>query len=758
MTHEPQNDEKHHPSNHTKRWLSDPTRVASHLKKSLRRDRIAKLIITSCGLSVIVAVFGIIFLIFKEVVPLFSPANKSKVEIAYPDLRAFEPAAISMGGYLETYALVGKSGQLRFYNMDGTQISFDRSTLPQAKEVELLSARFYGSSLSMVWEDGSGVLMKVSFIPRFPKNQPRTIEPTVKIIHEFPPLDKPPKAVYLRKGEGQLTRFAIFQDRSHIYEVTPDAEEEDDLFGDDDSSPVSTSLPIPSGQSIVKAALSNQGELVIASLDNGKLMSFQWDSDSESFTKRSFEGLDSEVTGLGYSYGDRSILVATADKKLSSWQLTRSENHRKWLKTKTFPDTMQSIRWLSHSYRDKTLLTLDQGGTARLYYLTSETQLLEFDQRLKLVTLAPRNNGLLGVNEQNQLIKWKLDLAHPEVTLGTLLSRVWYLDYNEPDLVWQSTGGSDEYEPKLSIVPLVFGTLKGTFYSLVFALPLSLLGAIYLSQFASKRIKGMVKPIIELMAALPSVVIGFLAALWLAPFLEQALTSMGLFMILFPILLFCFLTSWPFLRALPLLRPFERGYEFIILIPIFVIAWYAAQMLAPGVEQQFFDGSLTSWIFQNLGMSYDSRNSIVISFALGLTVIPIILSISEDSLSSVPPALSASSLALGASRWQTVWRLIVPSALPGIFAATMIGIGRAIGETMIVLMATGNTPIMDPSPLNGFRTLAANIAVEIAEAPVGGSLYRTLFLCAVILFCLTFVLNTTSELVRQSLRNKYGKF
>src|SRR5690606_12501173 len=106
---------------------------------------------------------------------------------------------------------------------------------------------------------------------------------------------------------------------------------------------------------------------------------------------------------------------------------------------------------------------------------------------------------------------------------------------------------------------------------------------------------------------------------------------------------------------------------------------------------------------------------------------------------------------------QTVWRIIVPSASPGIFAAVMIGLGRAVGETMIVLMATGNTPIMDWSPFNGMRTLSANIAVEIPEAPVGETLYRTLFLCAVILFVMTFVLNTGAELIRHRLRQKYGR-
>jgi phosphate transport system permease protein len=141
---------------------------------------------------------------------------------------------------------------------------------------------------------------------------------------------------------------------------------------------------------------------------------------------------------------------------------------------------------------------------------------------------------------------------------------------------------------------------------------------------------------------------------------------------------------------------------------------------------------------------------------MGFAVIPIIFSVSEDAFSNVPRTLVAGSLALGATRWQTVTRVVLPTASPGIFSAIMIGFGRAVGETMIVLMATGNTPIMDWNPFNGFRTLSANIAVEIPEAPHGGTLYRTLFLAALLLFLLTFAVNTIAELVRQHLRNRYA--
>jgi phosphate transport system permease protein len=193
------------------------------------------------------------------------------------------------------------------------------------------------------------------------------------------------------------------------------------------------------------------------------------------------------------------------------------------------------------------------------------------------------------------------------------------------------------------------------------------------------------------------------------------------------------------------------------MVPVLLAGTGLAMLLVPVLERWMFDGNFRAWLYEVMHTRLDQRNSIIIAFGLGLAVIPIIFSIAEDSLSTVPHSLAAASMALGASRWQTLWRVVLPSGSPGIFAGTMIGFGRAVGETMIVLMATGNTPILDWSPFNGMRTLSANIAVEIPEAPVGGTLYRVLFLCAVLLFLLTFLLNTAAELVRQRLRRRYGR-
>jgi phosphate transport system permease protein len=185
-------------------------------------------------------------------------------------------------------------------------------------------------------------------------------------------------------------------------------------------------------------------------------------------------------------------------------------------------------------------------------------------------------------------------------------------------------------------------------------------------------------------------------------------------------------------------------------------AWLSVELSQP-LERLAFGGSFSDWLYASTGLRYDQRNAIVVGLAMGFAVIPAIFAISEDAFSNVPRSLVSGSLALGANRWQTVTRVVLPTASPGIFSAIMIGFGRAVGETMIVLMAAGNTPILDWNPFNGFRTLSANIATEIPEAPHGGTLYRTLFLAALILFAFTFIINTMAELVRQRLRRRYAE-
>jgi phosphate transport system permease protein len=152
--------------------------------------------------------------------------------------------------------------------------------------------------------------------------------------------------------------------------------------------------------------------------------------------------------------------------------------------------------------------------------------------------------------------------------------------------------------------------------------------------------------------------------------------------------------------------------------------------------------------------SYQERNALLVGGILGFAIIPLIYTLADDALQSVPQHLRSASLGCGATVWQTTTRVVVPTAMSGLFSALMIGFGRAIGETMVVLMAAGNTPLMDVNPFNGYRTLSATLATELPEAARGSTHYHTLFLAALLLFCFTLIINTCAEWVRIRFRKR----
>lgn len=286
-------------------------------------------------------------------------------------------------------------------------------------------------------------------------------------------------------------------------------------------------------------------------------------------------------------------------------------------------------------------------------------------------------------------------------------------------------------------------------------LPLALMGAAYTAYFMSPALRRMVKPTIEIMEALPTVILGFLAGLWFAPFLEENLAGIMSMMLVLPVGLLLF--AWFWTKASWGIKDYvKEGWEPVLLLPVLAFLAYVSIEFVGPLQDLFFDGDLRNWLSREAGISYDQRNAMVVGAAMGFAVIPTIFSIAEDAIYGVPRSLSDGSLALGATPWQTLVRVILPTASPGMFSAVMIGLGRAVGETMIVLMATGNTPIMDWNLFEGMRTLAANIAVEMPESAMNSSHYRILFLAALVLFMFTFVVNTGAELIRQRLREKYS--
>ncbi len=246
-----------------------------------------------------------------------------------------------------------------------------------------------------------------------------------------------------------------------------------------------------------------------------------------------------------------------------------------------------------------------------------------------------------------------------------------------PEFSWQPVSA----RPKYSILPLLAGTLKVTFIAVLLGVPLAVAAALHTSEFAHPRVREVIKPAIEILAGIPSVVMGF----------------------------FC----------------------------LMVIA---------------------GWLQSAFGWTY-RLNAVTAGIGLALAVIPIVYTVSEDAISSVPQSYRDGSTAMGASPWQTAWRVVLPAATPGVLAACILGFGRAIGETMIVLMASGNAATLSLSPVDSIRTFSATIAAELGEVVVGSAHYHVLFFIGGFLFLLTFVINLFGHLwVRRLQRTLQGAF
>ncbi|HIF9481210.1 TPA: ABC transporter permease subunit [Photobacterium damselae] len=460
--------------------------------------------------------------------------------------------------------------------------------------------------------------------------------------------------------------------------------------------------------------------------------------------------------GMYLLSGAQSLLLVDSDNTVNQWFEVVKDGKRTLVHAREFEFSASPIYKLIPEYFRKGFYTIQQDGTVSAYF-TSEHNII-YQQKLftalpDFVAISPRANLLLTLNGE-QWKSYSVDNLHPEIGLSSLWQKVWYEGYSEPDYVWQSTSASNEFEPKLSLVPIVFGTFKAAIYALFFAIPLALGGAIYTAYFMSSKMRRVVKPTIELMEALPTVILGFLAGIWLAPIVEKHLPGIVMILVLFPLTMLLVGLLWSILPG-RWRHKIPNGMHIALLMPVIALLTYGCFAISPWIEQWLFHGDVRSYVTNELGIGYDQRNALVVGIAMGFAVIPTIFSIAEDAIFSVPKHLTNGSLALGATHWQTLTKVVLLTASPGIFSAVMMGLGRAVGETMIVLMATGNTPVMDWNILQGMRTLAATIAIEMPESEVGSSHYRVLFLAAFVLFVATFVFNTIAELVRQRLREKY---
>jgi phosphate transport system permease protein len=725
--------------------------AAGRIKRLKRVDRVAVGVITLGGIAVILSVIGILVFIGAEAMPLFRQASAS--------LRGTLSPAEAVGRVpLDRWALgsddldryvyiVDAAGRVIFLNR-GTgapELTINPPSLAGAS-VLATSRSLLGDFVAASTNDGRVALLQVRFLPVHGDKGVTGVKVDVRErgMVAIDPAGRPVQRVSYLEEDGR--KFVAGQ-------VSPS---EVALFWVDDSEAERRAVvAVASGQTITALRVGRTGT-AIAGTDRGRV--YHWQLEEAATLTDASPVADSAVTALEYMIGNNTFIAGTADGRLSAWFRAPANPDGEYgmVRAAEFEPQGAAVTAIAASTRDRTFATGGADGRVLLRHQTSNRTLTRIagTTAVQGLVMTPRSDGLLIARADRSIDRVAIFNPHPESSLHTLFGKVWYEGYAQPEYVWQSTGATDDFEPKMSLVPLMFGTIKGTFYALVFAIPLAVLGALYTSQFVHPSIRARVKPTIEIMAALPSVVIGFVAGLYLSSVLERNLVAMMLMLILLPLFGTSGFLLW---SALPydLRRRVRIGAELLVIIPLLVFAGWVAFTIAPFLETWLFGGDARQWLSTTLGVTYDQRNSLVVGLAMGFAVIPIIFTICEDAFGSVPSNLVAASLAVGASRWQTAIRVVLPTASPGVFSAIMVGFGRAVGETMIVLMATGNTPIMDWSMFNGFRTLSANIAVEIPEAPQGATLYRILFLSGALLFVLTFTVNTVAEVVRQRLRERY---
>jgi len=847
-------------------------------KSVLIADKVADWTIRIGGLGVIAAVFGIMLFLTMVVVPLFTGARVDGASTSEKALSGSRPLMDIVDEYKTVSVSVDDDGQVHAFHIQ-TGETLEVTPLDLAgKTLTAFARTLNGRDIAFGFSDGTlrlasvkvgGAVINTADVPgdlrrltesdatdgmsvytTVSADQTRRISIAVEMGAEqqVAPAGVAIVAADYRMGGAaeRPTISFVTVDADGVGRISRSESKTNMLTGVTTATLTSSELPgLPHGVVVRDVLMTDKADQVYVIEAGGMVYRYDTRNFDVPELAETTDLLAGDVTvgAVSFLIGEQSLVVGASDGSVNVYfRLQNSETRNTDGFVLTRAHTLEGhgapVVAMDASQRGKMFITADANGEIWLRHSTSEQVLLKLKPEdaapaYHAIALAPRENGILGVADDGKVYVWDIAAPHPETTLNTIFGKVWYEGYPGPGYTWQSSSGTDAFEPKFSLVPLIFGTIKATVYSLLFAIPIALGAAIYTSEFVHPRVRAVVKPTMELMASLPSVVLGFIAALILAPIVETWIAAIVFAFVVIPTGFFVSAFLWQLLPS-PIALRYGGLPKFALIFVSLIVFGYMALLLAPAFERLFFGGDLKAWANGNVGSSvpftallafpliflaiyisskglitslvghilrgedrtragladfgswtgmvivssviayavalllvglgldphggvvdtYVQRNTLVVGFAMGFAVIPIIYTISEDALNTVPEHLRAASLACGATPWQTAVSVIMPTAMSGIFSAIMVGMGRAVGETMIVVMAAGNTPLMEWNIFNGLRALSANIAVELPEAVRDSTLYRMLFLAALTLFVITFVVNTLAEVVRQRFRKR----
>jgi phosphate transport system permease protein len=837
-------------------------------------ERVARVVITVGGIGTIVSVGLIMVFLASVVLPLFARARVEPEDALALDAGDAPITQLAADEYGNLVATVRADGQLAVRRMDTGEMLEQRSLFDQPPTAQAWSVD--GTSAAFGFADGTVRLADLAFRPSFLGAEEegafgalrpgelvtdgtgiveRTAEGQLRrqgyavVLHD--PLAIADEPIALLDFSGSSTRMVLCTltagAQLRLYDVS---QRKNMLTGAVTYRTESSDLPFappPDLGAPLALGLAGSGDQVLVVWPQGDALRIDVRDRKAPAVAEHLDLVPTEgerVSALGFMLGKNTLIVGDSKGVLTGWFTVKPEgadtvDGALLVPVHALSASGAPVTALAPSTRTRLLLAGRADGAIELYQMTTELELAAVRTQggapVGALDLLPKEDGLACV-AGGRLERFALDAGYPEAGFRALFAPVWYEGDTGPKHVWQSSAGTDDFEPKLGLVPLVFGTIKATFYSLLFGAPIALLAAIYTSEFLHRRFRTPVKSVIEIMASLPSVVLGFLAALVIAPFVQSVLPGVLALFLTVPLCLLFGAHFWQMLPR-PLTVRLEGGPRLLVIAAVLLASVGLAVLCGPAIERAVFAGDVELWLDGQVGQAfggwlflllplaalvvallmgslvnpifrvksagwghgtcatasfvkfacgalaalalalaaaaalqgagldpranlfglvgtYVQRNALVVGFVMGFAIIPIIYTLAEDALSSVPEHLRHASLGAGATPWQTAMRVVVPTAMSGLFSALMIGLGRAVGETMIVLMAAGNTAVMDMNVFNGFRTLSANIAVELPEAVKDSTHYRTLFLAALVLFAMTFLLNTLAELVRQRFRRR----
>ena len=522
-------------------------------------DAMARYTVGLGGAFVIGAVALIFFYLLYIVIPLFMPADaKPLASYPLPGESQAVTAFLTMDELREVGVRYTQTGQVYFFKVaDGTSTGASRSPLPPGMQATAFAA---GDSTTGITAYGLGngqaMVLQTTFAVTYP-NDVRLVTPQLT----YPLGDT---TITVDQQGHALTRLAVQQgeESTTIVATTDDGRLiltsliQELSFLDDEITLETSHIELPTyGKNIDFLLLDKEQRTLYAASADGWMSVFDLSDPSSPvhIQRARVVKSDRRITALTFLTGDISLLIADSDGLISQWFLVRDDTNTMQLtRIREFETRQTAIHSLGIEPRRKGFMAAGESGQVGIYHATAH-RMLKMAQvsNLAITTLAvaPRADAFLAEDSGGQMHYWQVSNKHPEISWSTLWGKVWYESYSEPEYIWQSSSASNDFEPKFSLTPLAFGTLKAAFFAMLFAMPLAIMGAIYTAYFMAPRMRQFVKPGIEIMEALPTVILGFLAGLWLAPVVEKNMPGTFSLLLFVPLGALLFAYLWRCLRS-----------------------------------------------------------------------------------------------------------------------------------------------------------------------------------------------------------------